>query len=565
MSRTSRVAWLAVCCAWVGGAGTSPAETKQYRRISMDDYVDKMKGGWLGQMVGVGWGGPTEFNFNSVIMPADEMPAWKPDTVNQFFQDDIYVEMTFLRTLEEYGWDVSIRQAGLDFANSGYDLWHANRAGRTNLRNGIAPPDSSHPKFNHHADDIDYQIEADYSGLIAPGMPNTVIGLGEIFGRIMNYGDGLYGGQFVGGMVAEAFFEDDMEKIIEAGLKCIPSESQYTEAIRDVIAWWKQNPDDWEKTWRLINVKYQENPDYRRSSCESKRADFNIDAKINGAYIVMGLLYGQSDPDDTIIISTRCGQDSDCNPSNAGGILFTILGYEKAPERFKSALDPSRKFSHTAYDFPGLIEVCEKLAREAVTRAGGKIEKDADGNEVLVIPMEEPRPSDFAQCWAPGPIADSRFTEKEMATIDVTDIDDPVNAIRAFAPEWKIVDCGDQFIPAYRKDYNGKKGVLVTHPLTPEVGCVIRRTVKIGGGGKAKLRLVVGHHPLGDWTLIVRANGTEILNRSIGKETAPDGWAEIEVDLSDYAGLETRLELVNQPSGWAYEVAHWAAIDLSDE
>ena len=62
------------------------------------------------------------------------------------------------------------------------------------------------------------------------------IELGEKFGRLMNYGDGLYGGQFVGGMYAEAFFEDDPVKIVEAGLKCIPAESQYAECIRDVLA-----------------------------------------------------------------------------------------------------------------------------------------------------------------------------------------------------------------------------------------------------------------------------------------------------------------------------------------
>ena len=107
------------------------------------------------------------------------MPRWEPQLVNQFRQDDIYVEMTFLRTLELYGFDVSIRQAGIDFANSGYPLWHANRAGRDNLRAGIAPPDSGHPEYNQHADDIDYQIESDYAGLIAPGMPNVVIELGE--------------------------------------------------------------------------------------------------------------------------------------------------------------------------------------------------------------------------------------------------------------------------------------------------------------------------------------------------------------------------------------------------
>jgi len=135
--------------------------------------------------------------------------------INQQEQDDLYVEMTFLKTLEDYGFDVSIRQAGIDFANSQYQLAHANEHGRNNLRLGIAPPYSGHPKYNGHADDIDYQIEADFSGLISPGMPNLVIELAEKFGRLMNYGDGVYGGQFVGAMYANAFFETDIEKLLK--------------------------------------------------------------------------------------------------------------------------------------------------------------------------------------------------------------------------------------------------------------------------------------------------------------------------------------------------------------
>jgi len=345
------------------------------------------------------------------------MPQWQPKLINQFRQDDIYVEMTFLRTLEVYGFDCSIRQAGIDFANSGYKLWHANRNGRDNLREGIAPPDSGHPQFNTHADDIDYQIEADYSGLIAPGMPNVAIELGEKFGRLMNYGDGLYGGQFVGGMYAEAFFENDMEKIVRAGLKCIPKESQYAECIRDLLAWYEQNPNDWEKTWRLINEKYHKNPNYRRFSCN--KGAFNIDAKINGAYIVMGLLYGKGDPEETIIISTRCGQDSDCNPSNAGGIVFTTIGFEYLPDRFKSALNSEGKFSHTPYNFPTLVRVCEELVSQAVKRAGGRVTKDADGQEVFAIPIRKPRPTKLEQCWQAGPVANSKLTDEEMAQIKV--------------------------------------------------------------------------------------------------------------------------------------------------
>ena len=46
----------------------------------------------------------------------------------------------------------------------------------------------------------------------------------------------------------------------------------------------------------------------------------------------MGLLYGQGDFAKTMDIATRCGQDSDCNPASAAGILGTMLGYSHIPE-----------------------------------------------------------------------------------------------------------------------------------------------------------------------------------------------------------------------------------------
>jgi len=402
----------AINCDHLQAAGTN------YRRLTAKEYIDKMKAGWVGQMAGVGWGAPTEFKWQGTIIPEDKMPQWKPEMINQFKQDDIYVEMTFLRTLELYGLDVSGRQAGIDFANSQYPLWHANKAGRSNLRKAIAPPDSGHPHFNSHADDIDYQIEADFSGLISPGLGNSVVLLGEKFGRLMNYGDGLYGGQFVGGMYAEAFFENDIEKIVRAGLKCIPPQSQYYECITDVLKWYKENPDNWQQTWWRIQKKYQINSDYRRFSCNNNNSGFNIDAKINGAYIVMGLLYGRGDPDNTIIISTRCGQDSDCNPSNAAGILFTTIGYSNLPAKFTSAIDPNGKFSHTPYNFPRLIEVCELLTRQVVQKSDGRIEKNKNGEDVFVIPLGEIKPSELQKSWQPSPIANSKFTKAEMEKIN---------------------------------------------------------------------------------------------------------------------------------------------------
>ena len=65
---------------------------------------------------------------------------------------------------------------------------------------------------------------------------------------------------------------------------------------------------------------------------------FNIDAKLNGAYIVMGLLYGEGDPMKTLEITTRCGQDSDCNPSNAMAVLGVIKGFSGLPDNMQEGV-----------------------------------------------------------------------------------------------------------------------------------------------------------------------------------------------------------------------------------
>ena len=234
----------------------------------------------------------------------------------------------------------------------------------------------------------------------------------------MNYGDGVYAGWFIGGMYAEAYFESDLWKLVKAGLQCVPPESQYAEMVRDLLRWCQENPD-WQKTWDLVEAKYHQDAAYTHGICckPGGKDASSIDTKLNGAYVIMGLLYGQGDPDQTMLIACRCGQDSDCNPSNAGGVLFATLGAARIPARFTGQLDLRRKFSFSEYTLPKVYEVSEVLARQSVRRAGGKIEKDAQGDEILVIPVQTPQPGLYEKGYAPGPAADSQFTPEEMARI----------------------------------------------------------------------------------------------------------------------------------------------------
>jgi len=373
-----------------GGTGCAPP-----RSLPRDRYLDSMKGAWVGQMVGVSYGAPYEFKSPGAVDEREVRP-WKPEYIeNAIQQDDLYVEMTWLMCLEDHGLDVTFEQAGKAFAATEYKLWHANRAGRDNVRKGIMPPDSGNPKYNLHCNDIDYQIEADAIGIICPGLPRESNRLGNIFGHIMNYGDGVYGGLFMQGMYCAAYFENrDVRKVIDAGLGCIPAESLYAKCIRDVVAWHRAEPNDWRAVWKKIEDKYNDDRD-----CEPGKP-FNIDAHLNGAYVVMGLLYGGDDFWKVCEISMRCGQDSDCNPSSAAGVWGCMRGLSGIPKEAYAGLDriAGQEFSYTRYNFHKLVDVCQRLTEKIVLRAGGRITADA-----YVIPVQRPEPAPLEQWESPPP------------------------------------------------------------------------------------------------------------------------------------------------------------------
>jgi hypothetical protein len=138
------------------------------------------------------------------------------------------------------------------------------------------------------------------------------------------------------------------------------------------------------------------------------------------------------------------------------------------------------------------------------------------------------------------------------------------DAVEKFAPGWTIADCGTEMDPGLRAEWQGRKNVLVTHPLDRDTGCVLARTVAVPTGKKTTLRLVVGHDPQGDFDLIVRANGRQLVRKPVSKDTCTDGhWLTEAVDLSSLAGQQVKLE--NQPTGWSYEAAYWAQIGVKSE
>lgn len=363
-------------------------DESELNRLDRATLEDKIRGAWAGQMIGVVYGAPTEFKSLGKINEGEI----KGDAIaNAIVQDDLYVEMTFAHVMNTLGLDATTAEYGEAFKNSKYELWHANAGARRNLNRGVMAPMSGHPKYSIHADDIDFQIEADFIGIMCPGLPQVSNQYCDRVGRVMNYGDGLYGGMFVCGMYTAAYFENNPRKVVEAGLACIPAESPYAQVISDLLEWSAEEPTDWRKVWQKVEDKWD-----KGDVCpDGVNRAFNIDAKLNGSYIAFGLLYGQRDWQQTMEIATRCGQDSDCNPSSALGVLGAMRGYDQLPERNKVEIAKlaDTKFSNTEYSFNDIVKSTETRVLEIIRRAGGSVSETE-----VVIPLQSPKAPELELC-----------------------------------------------------------------------------------------------------------------------------------------------------------------------
>jgi hypothetical protein len=348
--------------------------------LSKEALQNKIKGGWAGQTIGVTFGGPYEFRFQGTFIGDYQPLLWYDGYLketmlnNPGLYDDLYMDLTFVDIIEKYGLDAPVDSFASAFAHAGYSLWHANQSARYNILNGIHPPLSGYWKNNPHADCIDYQIESDFAGLMSPGMPNSASAISDKIGHMMNYGDGWYGGVFVGAMYAIAFGSDNIDDIIAGALKTIPERSEFYQCIQDVIGWHKKYPGDWKQSWLEVQKKWAND-----IGCpDGIFSPFDIDAKVNAAYVVIGLLYGEKDFTKTMEITTRCGQDADCNPSTAGGVLGTILGYDHIPVFWKMGLKDAEaiNFKYTTMSLNTVYEVGMKHALKNIIRNGGTTKGD---------------------------------------------------------------------------------------------------------------------------------------------------------------------------------------------
>lgn len=347
--------------------------------------TDKIRGGLLGQIIGNLNGIPYEFRFYD--QPGN-VEHYTPSLPQGAYTDDdtdfewVYVYQMQQRRLPLIPYE-DISMFWTESINRG--IWCANRYARYLMDLGIEPPLTGSAVLNPWAEfNISGQFLCETFGLLAPAMPQTAAKIGLHYTRVAIDNEPAQTTQFFTTMIATAFVEHDLDKIVEAGLKSLAPNSIIRQIVSDVRAWHEQYPNDYKRVHRLIHEKYEREDALTRNRNGSE---------LNTAAIVAALLFGGGNFAETIRYGMNFGYDADCNTATLGTIVGTLYGYRRLMcqgwtivDRYKNTTRDNMPNDETITGFADrLVELFE-----LINEGNGGNKNVTDNRVVYNIPAEEP-------------------------------------------------------------------------------------------------------------------------------------------------------------------------------
>jgi len=290
-------------------------------QIPVETVVDKIRGGLLGQILGNLNGGPHEMKYvNEPGNVRDYIPSLPTGAVTD---DDTDFEWIYVVEMQKnrnvFLSSDEVTALWRERINRG--IWCSNRFARYLMDIGFKPPFTGYVTLNPWSDfNVAGQFLCETFGLIAPAMPQTAAKIGLNYTTVSIDGEPAQTTQLYTTMIASAFVESDIRKILNAGIAALDPNSRTLRVVNDVMGWHAQNSDNWRETRRLLKEKYTvENGGMR----DKNGVDLN-----NGA-IIASLLYGDGNFEESVRMSFNMGWDADCNAATVGTILGTLYGYRK--------------------------------------------------------------------------------------------------------------------------------------------------------------------------------------------------------------------------------------------
>ncbi|MBQ1255831.1 MAG: ADP-ribosylglycohydrolase family protein [Clostridia bacterium] len=276
------------------------------RRLSWETYLDKVYGCFLGKAVVGTMGAP----FEGVKMPL-AMPFDKKMIDSMLPNDDLDFQILWLDVCEEKGpaftsADLLARfTANCDYSPGEYAVM------RRNYMKRIMPPLSGKFGNDNYIEGMGCPIRSEIWACLAPGDANRAADYAYRDGCMDHEGASIDAERFLAALESEAFFESDLDKLIEFSRKWVPSGSRLERLISDTLELCAQS-EDTQWIFRKIHRKYG-HPD-----CTNLYQ--------NIAITLIALKKSRLDFVQTGLNALNLGFDTDCTCATAGAIIGTIRG-----------------------------------------------------------------------------------------------------------------------------------------------------------------------------------------------------------------------------------------------
>jgi ADP-ribosylglycohydrolase len=305
------------------------------------DYIERTYAGVLGKIIGVYLGRPVEtWLYERIIEEMGEIEGYvheKRSAPLVVTDDDIAGTFTFLRALEDNNYTSHIlpRQIGQTWLNYIIEnrtiiwwggLFHSTEhTAFLHLKEGIPAPQSGSIERNGPiiANQIGAQIYIDGWAMVSPGDPERAADLAQRAASVSHDDEALNAARLIAAMEAQAYVEEDINRLIDTGLSLIPASSLVYRLVQDVREW-REKDNDWRKTRQRIVAEYG-----------YKKYVGGCHVIPNHALIQLGLLYGGGDFNKSLKICVTSGWDTDCNAGNLG----CLLGIRSGVAAFEGPID----------------------------------------------------------------------------------------------------------------------------------------------------------------------------------------------------------------------------------
>ncbi len=298
------------------------------------DYEERVYAGVLGKVIAVYLGRPFEgWRYQRIAEELGDITYYVNHRVDLPLKnhllvvtdDDISGTLIFPRALRDHGTEPTPAQVGETWLNEIVEeqsvLWWGGAGNSTEhtaylrMKAGITPPESGSIALNGQvvAEQVGAQIFVEGFAMTRPGDPEAAADLAERAARVSHDGESVHAARVVAALVAGAFTEPDMNRLLDTATGLIGKDSLIHRVIADVREW--ATGGDWKATRDRIEERYG----YHLYGG-------NCHVVPNHATVINALAHSRGEFGSAMTVVNTSGWDTDSNAGDVGSVCGVLGG-----------------------------------------------------------------------------------------------------------------------------------------------------------------------------------------------------------------------------------------------